>query len=186
MTRSSSDIKSRAEVYCNVAFDAMKDASGVDGVVQLRNELVELNQTIARNVEIRAALTSESFDASQKATLVDKLCEGKSDVLISVVKAMLENSDLETLRLSTRLFETKIGEEFSVCIVDVTTAVELDDNLRSLIKDKVKNELGMDAILHETQDKSIVGGIIMSVNGKCIDASMITQLNHARSVLKAS
>jgi F-type H+-transporting ATPase subunit delta len=106
--------------------------------------------------------------------------------LISVVKAMLENSDLETLRLSTRLFETKIGEEFSVCIVDVTTAVELDDNLRSLIKDKVKNELGMDAILHETQDKSIVGGIIMSVNGKCIDASMITQLNHARSVLKAS
>ena len=186
MTRSSNDIKSRAEVYCNVAFDAAKSGSGADGVVQLRNEFIELIETISRNVDVRAALSSDTFDESQKALLLAKLVESKSEVLGSVVKALFENSDADALRLTAKLLETKIEEEFKVCIVDVTTAVELDDNLRSLIKEKVKRDLGMDAVLHETLDKSIVGGIIMSVNGKCIDASMITQLNHARSVLKAS
>ena len=68
----------------------------------------------------------------------------------------------------------------------MTTSVELNDALREQIKDKAKRELGMDAILNEKIDASILGGIIMSVNGKCIDASMITQLNRARAVLKAS
>ena len=90
------------------------------------------------------------------------------------------------MKVVLRKLEDLISEDLKVCIVDVTSAVELDDHLRELIKDKAKRELGLDAILYEKVDPEILGGVIMSVNGKCIDASMITQLNRARSVLKAS
>lgn len=186
MTRTSKDIKSRAGVYANVAFDAAKNASGMDGVVQLRNDLTQVLQIIASNVELKDALSSDAFEASQKQKLVDELTQHTSEVVTSIINAMSQNCDIDMLRLCMRIVESRIEEEFSVCIVDVTTVVELDDNLRTLIQDKVKTDLGMDAILHESIDKSIVGGIIMSVNGKCIDASMRSQLNHARSVLKAS
>jgi F-type H+-transporting ATPase subunit delta len=39
-------------------------------------------------------------------------------------------------------------------------------------------------VLNESIDKSILGGIVMSINGKHIDASVISQLNKARQVLK--
>ena len=62
--------------------------------------------------------------------------------------------------------------------------MELNDDLRDLIKNKVKNELGKDAVLNERINKNMLGGIIMSVQGKRIDASVRAQLDRARIVLK--
>ena len=42
----------------------------------------------------------------------------------------------------------------------------------------------MNVVLNEHVDKSLLGGIIMSVNGRRIDASMRFQLDNARTVLK--
>jgi len=69
-------------------------------------------------------------------------------------------------------------------VVDVTTAVPLDDGLRQLITEKAEADLGRRAVLRERIDASILGGIIMDVDGNYIDASMISQLNRARNVLK--
>ena len=69
-------------------------------------------------------------------------------------------------------------------MVDVTTAVPLDDELRQLITEKAEADLGRRAVLRERIDASILGGIIMDVDGNYIDASMISQLNRARNVLK--
>ena len=69
-------------------------------------------------------------------------------------------------------------------MVDVTTAVPLDDGLRQLITEKAEADLGRRAVLRERIDASILGGIIMDVDGNYIDASMISQLNRARNDLK--
>ena len=60
----------------------------------------------------------------------------------------------------------------------------LDDGLRQLITEKAEADLGRRAVLRERIDASILGGIIMDVDGNYIDASMISQLNRARNVLK--
>ena len=74
--------------------------------------------------------------------------------------------------------------QLHLVVVDVVTAVPLDDGLRQLITEKAEDDLGKKAVLRERIDKSILGGIIMDVDGNYIDASMISQLNRARNVLK--
>ena len=64
------------------------------------------------------------------------------------------------------------------------TAVELDDNLRDLIKKKAETELGKKAVLHETVDKSMLGGIILSTKDERLDASLLTQVEKTREALK--
>ena len=68
-------------------------------------------------------------------------------------------------------------------MVDVISAVSLDEHLREVIKNKLSRDLGSDILLREHVDKSILGGIIMSAHGKRLDASMATQLEHARVAL---
>ena len=67
-----------------------------------------------------------------------------------------------------------------------TTAVPLDDALRRIITEKAEADLDTNVVLRESVDKSILGGIIMSTNGKRIDASVASQLDHARNVLKTT
>ena len=81
-------------------------------------------------------------------------------------------------------YENQVETKLNLCILDVTTVVELDDHLRDIIKQKAESELGMKVVLRERIDKSILGGIIMSAGDKRIDASVASQLNNARIVLK--
>lgn len=72
----------------------------------------------------------------------------------------------------------------NVTVVDVTTVVELDDHLREVIT-KAEADLGTNVVLREHR-QVLLGGILMSANGKRIDASVLSQLESARNVLKLS
>lgn len=186
MTNRHSTPQARAEVYAKVLFDSSNSAGSVDAVVNSRNEFLEIINTLSNNVDARSILASNDVEFETKKMLISIICEGKSEAASAVFSSAVELGDSGLLKVVLRKLEDLISEDLKVCIVDVTSAVALDDHLRELIKDKAKRELGLDAILYEKVDPEILGGVIMSVNGKCIDASMITQLNRARSVLKAS
>ena len=66
----------------------------------------------------------------------------------------------------------------------MTTVVALDDHLREVIRNKTQADLGKNVVLREHIDESLLGGLIMSVGGKRIDASVASQLENARTVLK--
>ena len=80
-------------------------------------------------------------------------------------------------------FEEQLRSELNLNVVEVTTAVPLDDDLRAKITAKLAADFGTDVVLDEHVDASILGGIIMSANGRRIDASVTSQLDHARNVL---
>ena len=80
----------------------------------------------------------------------------------------------------------QLERKLNVTVVDVTTVVELDDHLREVITKKAEADLGTNVVLREHIDKSLLGGILMSANGKRIDASVLSQLESARNVLKLS
>ena len=186
MSNNRSTPKARASVYANVLFDACKSHASKEAAVQARNQLLDVINLLAENVDARAVLSSSDADVNDKLKLASVLTQGASVEVKTIVNSIVENGDIQIIKLIFNELERLISDDLKVCVVDVTTSVELNDALRAQIRDKAKNELGMDAILNEKIDSSILGGIIMSVNGKCIDASMITQLNRARAVLKAS
>ena len=101
-----------------------------------------------------------------------------------VLAVMAERGQADLLPRVFDAYRELLGDKLGICVVDVTTAVPLDDGLRQLITEKAEADLGRRAVLRERIDASILGGIIMDVDGNYIDASMISQLNRARNVLK--
>ena len=65
---------------------------------------------------------------------------------------------------------------------------ESDPDIARIVKaaDKLSADLGHGVRLNESVDASILGGFIISTHGKRMDASVKTQLNHARQVLKTA
>jgi F-type H+-transporting ATPase subunit delta len=75
-------------------------------------------------------------------------------------------------------------EETGTVVVDVTTVVELTDDLRDQIKGKMSADLGgKKIVLSEHIDKSILGGVILGCHGKRLDGSARTQLEAARTIM---
>ncbi len=176
--------KGKVDIYATTLFEAANNDGGQDSVVEVRNQIARLLTLIWSDMDLTQALSNPDYTPEQRLTLARGVFADVHPALREVVAIMAQNGDAELLTRVYHAYEEVVAQKLNLCVVDVKTVVPLDDNLRQLIKDKTEADLGCKAVLNESIDKSILGGIIMSVNGKRIDASVISQLNKARYLLK--
>lgn len=179
-------VKEEVATYAAVMFDSANAAGGQDAVIEVRDQMEEILRIMNSDMDLSQALSNLDYTAQQRHDLAKAVFADCNPVFIEVMAVMAERGDADLLSRVYEAYGEELGSKLDLCVVDVTTAVSLDDNLRTLITSKAEADLGKKIVLRERIDKSILGGIIMSANGKRIDASMISQINHARQVLKDS
>ena len=177
-------VKEQIATYSQLLFEAVKNDGGQDGVLAVRDQLITIVAALRGNADLDYALKDPGFTPEQKAQLVRGVFADAEPALVSVLAIMAERGEVDYLARVAELFEKKMGDELNIAVVDVTTAVELDDHLRDLIKKKAGSEMGKTVMLNERVDKSILGGIIMSTKDERIDASLLTQVEKTREALK--
>ena len=177
-------IKEQIATYTSLLFEALKNDGGSEGVLRACNEAKQIVAAIRGNADLDAALNDPGFMPEQKAELARNVFAQASPALVSVIALMAERGEIDYLARVADGIEERMGDELGIVVVDVTTAVELDDHLRDLIKKKAGSEMGKTVMLNEHVDKSILGGIIMSTKDERIDASLLTQVEKTREALK--
>ena len=163
--------KEKIAAYASVLLDAANTSGGQDAVLEVREQAEKIVSVMRTNVDLSGALEDAAFAQCNPA-------------FTEVLAVMAERGEIKLLPQVRASYESQVETKLNLCILDVTTVVELDDHLRDIIKQKAESELGMKVVLRERIDKSILGGIIMSAGDKRIDASVASQLNNARIVLK--
>lgn len=179
-------IKEEVATYASVLLDAAAEAGGQDAVLEVRDQAEQIVGFMRSNMDLSNALEDTSYTAEQRERIARGVFAPYDPVLVDVLAVMAERGDIALLSRVLRSYEEQIEGKLNIAVVDVTTVVPLDDGLREVIKKKAEADLGSEVVLREHIDKSILGGIIMSANGKRIDASVLSQLESARSVLKLS
>ena len=177
-------VKEEVAVYASVLFDAAHTAGGQEAVLEVREQMGEIIRLMRADLELTQSLSNPDFTPAQRRDLVEGVFADCHLALREVLAGMAERGQADLLPRVFDRYRELLGDKLGICVVDVTTAVPRDDGLRQLITEKAEADLGRKAVLRERIDKSILGGIIMDVDGNYIDASMISQLNRARNVLK--
>lgn len=177
-------VKEEVAVFASVLFDSANGAGGQEAVLQVREQMAEVIRLMRSDLDLTMALSNPDFTPEARRALVENVFAECHLAFHEVLAVMAERGQADLLPRVNDEFRALLGERLGICVVDVTTAVPLDDGLRQLITEKAEADLGKKAVLRERIDQSILGGIIMDVDGNYIDASMISQLNRARHILK--
>ena len=170
--------KEEVATYVNLLLEAAMNEGGQERVLDVRDQLEAVLGIYRGNADLRDALANPAYSPEQRGRLAANVFEGVDPLVNSVIAVMAERGNLGKLSAVVSSFEEASEEKLGVCVVDVTTVVSLDDELRK--------DLGKSVVLREHIDASILGGIIMSTHGKRIDASVASQLEHTRNVLTES
>lgn len=176
-------VKEEVATYTNVLLDAAFNEGGQERVLNLRDQLEQILAIYRGNADLREALANPALQPEQRGALAANVFEGVDPLANSVLAVMAERDNLGELGSVVASFRDASDEKLGVCVVDVTTVVELDDELRNVITEKLSRDLGKSVVLREHIDTSILGGIIMTTQGKRIDASVASQLERTRNVL---
>lgn len=170
--------------YANAAIDGANATGGRDAVVEVRNQMRQILGFMATNIDLRLSLDNEAYTAEERQALVRNVFDGYNPVVVELLEVMASRTDAALFRRVVAQYEELIESKLNFNVVDVTTVVELDDNLRTVITNKAESDLGRDCVLVEHIDPSIQGGIIMSTSGRYVDASVRSQFDKARIALK--
>ena len=179
-------VKEEVAVYAAVLFDGAFEAGGQEAVLEVRDQMVRVAGAMRTNMELSVALSDPGYTPEQRGELARNVFAGCNPVLLDVLAVLAERGDAALLPRVLENYAEQLQSKLNLCVVDVTTAVPLDDALRRIITEKAEADLDTNVVLRESVDKSILGGIIMSTNGKRIDTSVASQLDHARNVLKTT
>lgn len=173
-----------ARTYARVLFDLASAADAVDAVDEGVRAAAE---AVRGHIDLRTALTDSGIPAEKKRDVLrDIFGQAVTPEVLSVVTLAVERGHTDALGEVARIFGEIAETERGIVVAEVTTAVPLDDALRSSISDKLVAALGRPVSLRERVDAGIVGGVIIKVGGRVLDGSLSSQLDAVRANLSTA
>ncbi len=129
-------------------------------------------------------LASPDFDKGVKAMVVKTAIKmEKESVVTRLIDLLSERGKLVLLPEIELQLAAMIARAESQTAVDVTVATTLDKREESALLEALRRTHGGDIQLHIRQDRSILGGLIVQIGDRKIDASVRGKLDALKQAI---
>lgn len=146
-------------------------------VEPVANDMGAVRQILDENPSFAAFLRDPGISREERQAVLDRTFAGKATQLVErFLTLMNERNRLGMLGQIVDAFETLLDEKLGKVELDVTVAQRLSENELEHVRRRVSEALGKDAIVHQYVDEEIIGGMILRVGDRIIDASVRRQL----------
>ena len=181
-----SDIKGAAAIAGRYAAALLDLADDADAVEAVANDFKSLKQMIAESEDLRVVLTSPLIERAVKGRALQALAESASfcQVTRDFVGVVSDNGRLYLLAGVVDKFLDALAARRGDLTANVTTARPLSDAQKQALSDALKQTMGREVELSTRVNPDIVGGIIVKMGSKLIDASVRTRLERLETAMK--
>ena len=170
-------------LYAEAVLDLAEEQGQGDAVGE---ELAELAGYLDRNAELESFLASPLVDEGARAKVIEQLFRGKaSDLLVDALQVINRKGRLGVLRAIAEAYRRAHRDRRGWVDVNVRTAVPLSAGLRGRLADSIAAFTGKKPTLLEQVDPSLIGGMVVEIEGKKIDASVASRLRDLSETLLA-
>jgi F-type H+-transporting ATPase subunit delta len=149
-----------------------------DQLEQIFADMKWLQSVCKTSREFVNVLRSPIIKGDSKKKIIEAVANGNlSEITLMFIRLMVNKSRESTLPEVITSFITQYKQKKDIHTVKLTTAVPADDSTRQAITDQVKKAGSFAHIeLEEKVDPSILGGFVLQVGDKLVDASVAYDL----------
>jgi F-type H+-transporting ATPase subunit delta len=169
---------SAVSTYAEALFEAARERNELEGVL---DDLREFVDALEESEELRLFFYGGQVPEREKRRAIDALTEGMALSSRNFLKILSDNGREEILEEVLLRYEDLVKEHLGRVEVEVTTAVELSEEERDRIKERLAGLLeGREVILDTKVDPDILGGAVFRFGGRMVDGSLRGQLMSLR------
>ena len=160
-----------AEAFLQVA----NETNQTEEIVSQTKEILLL---IGDSPELEKTLSSPILEKELKKKILIQLFSDKINYsLLNLLKLLADRQRIGILVPILERFLEIYRENSNIALATVTSAVELSDEQKDLITQKIISIAGTEKLELVTKtDPSLIGGFVASVGSKVIDASIASQI----------
>lgn len=152
---------------------------------EIGQELEELGKIIDSDPTFANFLANPSVGEEERGRLIGKVFgEGRvSPLVFNFLRVANRKGRLGMLRQIAIAYDELLEEQMGIVEVDVTVAHRLTPEQADDVRRRVGEALKREVVLHQYVDESLIGGLLIRVGDRLLDASVRAQLEAVRRKL---
>jgi len=163
---------SAARRYANAAFEIAEAEGRLDDWEQD----LDLLEQIFRPAEVLAWLSNPSVPMTEKESLVETGLEFTSQEARNFGRLLITRGRAALADQILAIFRAKLDDTRGIAHARVTTAVSLTESDLGAITERLASMTGQQVKIEPVVDPSILGGIVVRIGDRLIDASAKARL----------
>lgn len=164
--------------YAKSFLDLALEQGGLD---KAHTDMQYISSVCKSNPDFVIFLKSPIINTDKKQAVLKEVFKGKLDKLTDAYVHLITNKKREMyLAEIAESFVTQYNEKKKILTAVVTTANGIDEATRKQVMALIKGEGTSDVILEEKINKDLIGGFIIRVGDKQVDASIARKLQNMK------
>ena len=169
-----------APVYARSLFEVAREQGKLDVV---REQLGRVADALDENRSMATFFFSPYFSTEEKKEGLHKTVTDADPLVTNFLELLVEKHRMPSLFRIRRAFEALWEEENKLLPVEITSAVELDEQVVKKIGDKIAEQTGREVQLSAKVDSDVLGGLVVRGGNTVLDASVQRRLERLRKEL---
>ena|SRR5436309_9032655 len=166
-----------ARVYARSLFEVAQERDLLDVI---REQLGQFVDALNENRELATFFFSPYFSSKEKKEALQRTLDGAEEIFTSFLELLIEEHRMPAIFRIRERYEALWDEVKRLLPVEITSAVELDEETVGAIGDRIREQTGQNVELSSHVDSAILGGIVLRVGNSILDASIRNRLDQLR------
>jgi F-type H+-transporting ATPase subunit delta len=169
--------------YVAALFDLARETSAIDAV---KADLERFDALIAQTPDLDRLVRSPVFSSEDQLKALAPILErsGISGLAAQFIKLSAANRRLFAIRDMVRAYRELVAREKGEATANVTVAEELKPEHLAALRAALKEVSGKEVDLDVKIDPAIIGGLVVKLGSRMVDASLRTKLNAMKHAMK--
>ena len=147
-------------------------------------QLLALKSLFREQPDFVRLLGNMSLSKEERVKILDSvLCGQVHPYLLNFLKILCERCALNEYEGCLAAFKTLYNQAHGIVEATVTTAVPLDDEQRARMTEKLSKMTDKVVVLVEKVDESLIGGVLLEMNGQRYDNTLKNRLKSIHSAM---
>lgn len=163
-----------ATPYATALYAAADEAGCLDAV---DGGLAAVAGAVRDTPALARTLANPAVPREAKGRLIGELCAGADAMVARFLGVLLDHRRLDALSEIQGVFAERVRLAKGELAVELTTAVPIDDATAKTVESQLREATGLDVTMDRTVDPEILGGVVLRVRDRLVDASLRRRLD---------
>lgn len=150
---------------------------------EIKADIRDVHTVIKESPEYLDVLSSPALTLSNRLSLIDEAFGEKNEYVISFLKLLCESRNIATLSECINEFFLLITALENRTVAKIYYAFQLTDAQKEKLIKKLKSITNKEIDPIYIEDKDLIGGIKIELDGKVLDGSLSSRLNNIKGVI---
>lgn len=171
--------------YALALFELARDEKKIDEVAR---NLDGFDALYRGSADLQRLVKSPAFSAEAQSAAIAAILDkaGITGLAANFIRLAASHRRLFALPDMIRAYRERVRESKGIVRAEVRVAEQPSDALVSEIKATLKEIAGAEIDLDLTVDPSLIGGMVVKIGSRMVDASLKTKLNGIRLAMQAA